>query len=177
VPLVRTLHLPDSLRQQLKTPVGELVEGTIAHCNDELRKAAENAKPSPLILVGDTISRNATAAGIMADVIILDNLEKRCQANRFSVGQRRIFYLKNQPGTINANAWEIIRSAIESRNSLVNVEGEEDLLVLVVIEEAPIGSLVAYGQPDRGIVLVIVSDLEKNRIKQITQKMQDAAST
>jgi GTP-dependent dephospho-CoA kinase len=175
--LVRTLHLPNSLRQQLKTPVGELVEGTVAHCNDVLRKTAENAKPSPLILVGDTISRNAKAAGIMADVIILDNLEKRHKANKFSVGQRRIFQLKNQPGTIDANAWEIIRSAIESRNSIVNVEGEEDLLVLVAIDRAPIGSLVAYGQPDRGIVLVIVTDLEKNQVKQITQKMQDAAST
>lgn len=174
---MRTLHLTNSLRQQLKTPIGELVEGTESHCNDVLRVTVGNVKPSPSILVGDTISRNAIAVGIMADVIIIDNLEKRHKANKFSVGQRRIFQLNNQPGTIDANAWKIIRSAIQSRNSVVAVEGEEDLLVLVAIEEAPSGSLVAYGQPDRGIVLIIVSDLEKKQVKQITQEMQDTVST
>ncbi len=50
---------------------------------------------------------------------------------------------------------------------MVMVEGEEDLLTLVAVVLAPLGSLVAYGQPDRGIVIVVVSDVEKSLAEQI----------
>jgi len=47
------------------------------------------------------------------------------------------------------------------------VEGKEDILTLVAVVLAPLGSLVAYGQPDRGIVIVVVSDVEKSLAEQI----------
>ena len=166
---MRTLRISNAVRQQLKTPVGTLVE---ANCNDALRKAVDKAKPSPTILVGDTISKNAEASGIVADVIIVDNLEKRHEStNRVRLGERNILHLKNAPGTIDANAWEIIRSAIQKRKSLVIVEGEEDLLTLVAVALAPVGSLVAYGQPGRGIVIIVVSDVEKGLVEQIIQEL------
>jgi hypothetical protein len=166
---LRTLRISNAVRQQLKNPVGTLVE---ANCNDVLRKAVDKVKPSPTILVGDTISRYAEASGIVADVIIVDNLEKRHEStNSVHPGERNILRLKNAPGTIDANAWEIIRSAIQKRKSLVIVEGEEDLLTLVAVALAPLGSLVAYGQPDRGIVIIVVSDVEKGLVKQMIQEL------
>jgi len=169
---LRTLRITNSVRQQLKNPVGILVKGESVNCNDTLRKAVEKVKPSPTILVGDTITRNAEASGIVADVIIIDNLEKRHEStSRIYSGERNIFHLKNAPGTIDANAWDIIRSAIQKRNSLVIVEGEEDLLAIVAVALAPLGSLVAYGQPDRGIVIVVVSDVEKSLVEQIIREL------
>jgi len=142
------------------------------NCNDALRKAVDKVRPSPIILVGDTISRNAEASGIVADVIVVDTLEKRHEsASRISPGERNIFHLKNAPGTIDANAWDIIRSAIQKRNSLVIVEGEEDLLALVAVGVAPLGSLVAYGQPDRGIVIIVVSNVEKSLVEQLIREL------
>ena len=165
---LRTLRITNSVRQQLKNPVGLLIEGKSVDCNDALRKAVEKVKPSPSIFVGDTISRNAEASGIVADVIIVDNLEKRHEsASRISPGERNILRLKNAPGTIDADAWDVIRSAIQKRKSMVMVEGEEDLLTLVAVVLAPLGSLVAYGQPDRGIVIVVVSDAEKSLAEKI----------
>jgi hypothetical protein len=44
---------------------------------------------------------------------------------------------------------------------VVRVRGEEDLLALVAIIEAPIGSLVIYSQPRMGVVLVDVDEQAK----------------
>jgi len=160
------------VRQQLKNPIGILVEGTSVVCNDALRKAVDKVKPSPTILVGDTISRNAEASGIIADVMVVDNLEKRHESvSRITPSERNIFHFENHPGTIDANAWDIIRSAIQKRNSLVIVEGEEDLLTLVAVGVAPLGSLVAYGQPDRGIVIIVVSNVEKSLVEQLIREL------
>ena len=65
--------------------------------------------------------------------------------------------LVNSPGTISAASWEVIAEALRIGNSAVVVEGEEDLLVLVAVSVAPFLSLVVYGQPNVGIVLVRVS--------------------
>jgi uncharacterized protein (UPF0218 family) len=43
------------------------------------------------------------------------------------------------------------------------VEGEEDLLTLVAMAVAPLGSFVIYGQPGEGLVVVEVDDAAKNR--------------
>ena len=149
-----------------------MVEGKTDICNDALRRAVEKVKPLPTIFVGDTITKNAEASGIVADVIIVDFLEKRLESlYRISPGERNILRLKNAPGTIDGKAWDVVFSAIQDRNSLVAVEGEEDLLALVAIAVAPVGSLVAYGQPDRGIVITLVSDAEKSLIEQIIREL------
>ena len=169
---MRTLRITDSVRRKLKIPIGKLVEGKPADCNEALRKAIEKIKPSPTILVGDTITRNAEASGILADVVIIDNVEKRRKStDMVCIRERNVFHLKNAPGTIDAAAWEIVRCAIRKPQSAVIVEGEEDLLTLVAIAIAPIGTLVAYGQPDSGIVMITVSDAEKKLVEQILQEL------
>ncbi|HMK82220.1 MAG TPA: DUF359 domain-containing protein, partial [Candidatus Bathyarchaeia archaeon] len=56
------------------------------------------------------------------------------------------------------------------------VDGEEDLLVLVVIAVAPVGSLVVYGQPNEGIVLVNVTLAKKKEVVDLLGRM-DTTST
>jgi len=169
---LRTLRITDSVRQELKIPVGKLVEGKPADCNEALVKAIKKAKPSPTILVGDTITKNAEASGISADVVIFDNVERRRKSTHVvSPGERNVFHLRNAPGTIDAAAWGVVRAAIQKPQSAVIVEGEEDLLTLVAIAVAPIGSLVAYGQPDNGIVIITVSDVEKKLVERIIKNL------
>jgi uncharacterized protein (UPF0218 family) len=52
------------------------------------------------------------------------------------------------------------------------VDGEEDLLTLVAIMVAPAGSIIAYGQPATGIVLVRVTPNKKNEIKALIDQMK-----
>jgi uncharacterized protein (UPF0218 family) len=168
---VSKLLLTESQRERLKEPLGQLVAGTSSECNQKLKDMQAAEKPSLLILVGDTISRNAIQSGIKPSVIIIDNKEMRGDAAEFSHGKLRAFRTVNEPSTINFLAWQAVAEAIESGDSVVLVDGEEDLLTLVAILVAPSGSVVAYGQPEIGIVLVRISDAKKNEIQALVDQM------
>lgn len=164
--------LTEVQRQRLKQPLGELITGTPSECIKALRSVLEKERPSSLILVGDTVSRNTVQSGIKPDMIVIDNREERREATKFGHGRTYIFRTTNQPGTIELEAWNIIEKAIGEGNSVVLVEGEEDLLSLIVILVAASGSLVVYGQPNEGIVLVRVSPEKKKEIQGIIDEMK-----
>lgn len=164
---VPKLILGELQKQRLKEPLGQLVVGTILECNQALEKVQKSEKPRLLILVGDTISRNAAEAGIRADVIIIDHKEMREEAAEFAHGKARVFRVTNEPGTIDLLAWQAVAEGVQKGNSAVLVDGEEDLLTLVAIMVAPEGSVVAYGQPGEGIVLVRVTASKKGEIEKI----------
>jgi len=54
------------------------------------------------------------------------------------------------------------------------VEGEEDLLTLVVMVTAPLGSLVVYGQPNEGLVLVEVNGEAREKACLFLENMIEA---
>ena len=168
------LVLTDDQRQLLKKPLGQLVLGTPSECNLALKRVMDLEKPSPLILVGDTVSRNAIQSGIKPDVLVIDHREKRNRAVEFAHGKPRVFKTRNKAGMIDLLAWNAIAEAIEKGDSAVLVDGEEDLLTLVAVVVAPQGSLVVYGQPEEGIVLVRVTEKKKGEIETIINGMQRA---
>ena len=51
------------------------------------------------------------------------------------------------------------------------VQGEEDLLVLPVVLFAPANSVVLYGQPNEGLVIVKISEGIRNKVKAIMNSM------
>lgn len=144
---VQYYALTEALRQSLKRPLGDLVPGTEAECNRVLAQVVATEKPIMLILVGDTVSRNAADSGIESDVLIIDKLEKREKARPFLFHSRKIIRTKNRAGRIEMEAWHAIEEAIKERGALVEVDGEEDLLAIAAVLSAPNGSLVVYGQP------------------------------
>jgi uncharacterized protein (UPF0218 family) len=174
--LSKTLFLPDSLREQLKQPLGKLVTGSVSDCNTAIKTAMHEEVLSKLVLVGDTVSRHAVEADIHADLIIVDNKEMRRSSIPVSLGPRKTFKLINPQGTIAGASWEVIAQALRIGNSAVIVEGEEDLLVLVAVSVAPFRSLVVYGQPSVGIVLVRVSAEKKREVVQVLEQMKEVTS-
>lgn len=166
------LILTESQRSQLKQPLGELVKGPVEYCTRLLKDVTSREKPPCLLLVGDTISRTALNSNINPDVIIIDNREMRAKAVSFPLGDRRILHVVNEPGSIQPEVWKVVEDAIAVGNSVVLVEGEEDLLTLVAILLAPLRSLVAYGQPEQGIVLVRVTSDKKKQIQNFVDSME-----
>jgi uncharacterized protein (UPF0218 family) len=156
----------------LKSPLGELVAGTPSECTRVLSHTVESEKPARLILVGDTVSRNAVESGMKPDVIIIDHKELRGKAVEFSYSNAKVIRTINPAGTIDLAAWQTVNDAVEEGDSAVLVEGEEDLLTLVAIVVAPRGSLVVYGQPGQGIVLVRVTEKKKDEIRSIVGAME-----
>jgi uncharacterized protein (UPF0218 family) len=169
---VPKLLLGEPQRKRLKAPLGQLVSGSVSECTQALRSAQQNEKPRLLILVGDTISRNAIESGVKPDIMIIDQKEKRGRALGFTHGKRRVFRATNEPATIDLLAWQAVAEAIKGGDAAVVIDGEEDLLTLVAIEAAPNGCIVAYGQPGEGIVLVRVTEEKKSEIQQIIDEME-----
>lgn len=144
-------------------------------CSRKLKEVLEKEKPPRLILVGDSVSRNAFQNGIKPDVIVIDHREKRERASEFEYPAENVFRAENAASTINAKAWGVVEEAVGRGDSIITVEGEEDLLTLVAILSSPEQSIVAYGQPDEGIVLVRVSAEKKKEISDIVEQMDKMA--
>jgi hypothetical protein len=124
------------------------------------------------VLVGDTVARESVQAGIKPDIVIIDNREMRGEAFHFAHEQKHIFRTINPAGMIDTDAWKTVEEAVRMGDSLVVVEGEEDLLTLVAILASPLRSLVVYGQPKQGIVMVQVLAETKREIRGIVEQME-----
>jgi uncharacterized protein (UPF0218 family) len=166
-----TYILPDDLRAILRQPLGDLISGSEIDLGNVLHSIIEKRKPTKLILVGDSVSRQAGEAGIVADVMIIDNLEKRQRAVTYTHPRKRVITAKNQAGKIEHDAQLAVERAIRGEADLVEIDGEEDLLAVIAVIAAPIGSLVVYGQPNEGVVLVWVSKEKKAAAEKILQQM------
>jgi len=165
------LKLTNELRARLKFPLGELIKGTPDQNMRRLREAVEKEKPRRIVCVGDVVSKNATKAGIPVDVRVVDNRIMRKKAEPMELEAKRTIYVKNPPGILDLIAWQALSEAIERGDSLIVVDGEEDLLTLAAIVEAPDTSMVIYGQPEEGIVVVRVDDKKKREIDAIIDGM------
>ena len=76
--------------------------------------------------------------------------------------EKSIVNVKNPQGTITQEAINAIQEAIQSKKQVnIVVDGEEDLLTLIVVLNAPLNALVIYGQPNKGIVVVKVTPQKK----------------
>jgi uncharacterized protein (UPF0218 family) len=169
--------LTEGLRTQLRAPLGILLRGTFEQTVKEFKQMIIAKKPSLIISVGDAISRVLIENKIFPKVIVIDYKIMREPAAPFAIEDHETLKLRNDQGTISDDAWVVIASAIKHKNRVkVVVEGEEDLLTLVAILEAPERALVVYGQPREGMVVVEVTPQKKNEINRIVDLMERVAS-
>jgi hypothetical protein len=169
------LLLTEELRSSLKRPLGKLLPGSGPEIYEEIATTISLRKPPSVIFVGDAVAKNALTKGIRRDVIIIDNKEKRTQTKPLDARAKRTFRVRNERGTIGSQAWAAVEEAIESGDATVIIEGEEDLLTLVAMAVAPLGSLVIYGQPGEGLVMVEVDDSARKRACSFLESMTEGA--
>jgi uncharacterized protein (UPF0218 family) len=151
--------------------LGDLVAGTEVDLGQLLRKLIRDLKPPKIILVGDTVSRDADQAGILPALMILDNMEKRKRATAHEYPSGRVIKARNGAGKIEEGARDAVERAVRGEADVVEIDGEEDLLTIVAVLAAPAGSLVVYGQPNEGVVVVRVADDSKARAELILSQM------
>jgi len=157
------LILIKELRNVLKKPFGNVYSSL-----DDLKKSLPKNKPknSLMISVGDATTKNLLDAGIVPNIGIIDHKIGR-KPSKYKIKYRaNILYAHNPPGTITDELYKAIEESINlvekyNSNTLIIVDGEEDLSVLPCILESPNGSLILYGQPDEGVVLVEVDKVKK----------------
>jgi hypothetical protein len=143
---------------------------------EKLRGLVEEEKPSMLISVGDVVSDNLVRHSIQPKVLIVDNKVMRKKIEPIRVEADQTLHLENSAGTLTDEAWTVVGRALKNRGvTRVVVDGEEDLLTLVVVLCAPESSLVVYGQPMEGVVAVKVTGEKKVHVRQIVDAMREMA--
>jgi uncharacterized protein (UPF0218 family) len=118
------------------------------------------------------VSRETLVAGIRVDLRILDHISMRRPTAAFNLKVKKTYHVKNPAGVITLEAWETIKQAMKDEEALIVVEGEEDLLALPCIVEAPSNSLVLYGQPSKGLVVVDTDTKVKGEASLILSRMK-----
>ncbi|HUQ85876.1 MAG TPA: pantetheine-phosphate adenylyltransferase [Candidatus Limnocylindrales bacterium] len=173
----KRLILPEELRSDLKKPFGKVIKDL-----SEIEKFID--KKNMLFAVGDIIVMNLYKMNINPDISIIDyktrrhalNVEDKMLLESISK-KENVLNAENTPGTIERRAVGIIRRAFEdlsktNRQQMIIVDGEEDLLTLPIIALSPLDSIVLYGQPDKGIVMVKVTEKKKKEVKYFLSKMR-----
>ncbi len=159
------LTLPKSLRPTLQKPIGILVKTTAQVLN--------LIDGKPVISVGDIISEELRQKAVYPAISIIDFRTRRHDLLHESFEKE--VHTVNHQGTINREA---VNTFVSTRNIFLSskepqtiiVDGEEDLLALPAILLAPLGSVVLYGLFDEGVVVNIVTEEVKNKIKEIIKK-------
>lgn len=150
------------LRVKLKEPFGMLIQGSFGETMRKMETIVKRKKPPIIVSVGDTVSRNLHLYQIKPQLSITDNRRMRKRVKKEVFKDKNVVHVKNPPGTITEEAITAVRKALESDECFhIIVEGEEDLLALIAVLYAPEKSLIIYGQPFEGIVVVEVTTEKK----------------
>jgi uncharacterized protein (UPF0218 family) len=161
------------LRGKLETPFGMLIQGSFDETMDEMKKIVKREKPPVIVSVGDRVSRNLHESKMNPQLSVIDNkcMRKNIEPRVFAA--EKVVHVKNPQGTVTEGAIAAMREALESdRHVQIIVDGEEDLLTLIAVLYAPENSLVVYGQPYKGIVVVRVTSERKAAATEILKAMK-----
>lgn len=157
------LKLPKKLRPTLRQPLGKIYSLLPAFNN--------NKSQNIVVTVGDIISQSFMERNLIPDIRVIDYRSRRKPLTGEGNNQCRII---NQAGTINQQAVFSLKYAIqnqlEKRNkTLIEIKGEEDLLVLPAVLLLPLGARVYYGQLNIGLVEIEVTEATKEKVRKILE--------
>jgi len=158
--------LPESLRSSLQQPWGEILS--------EVPADIDGAKT---ITIGDIATQTFNQKNVRQFLSIIDFVvQRQIKFHDFSeLGfvHRNIEKAINPHGTITWELFEAIENAFKtSDEKIILVEGEEDLAVLPVLLVSPLGFSVFYGQPNVGMVKIEVTEENKEKAYEITEKLE-----
>jgi len=164
------LQLPDDLRDQLKNPLGNLISDNDPNKENIIKNFFAE---SVIITVGDRTTENMLQLGLKPQIQIIDGLEKRNQrVVPTDDAVNTNLSCRNPPGEITEESIQVIQKAFSSELPVrITVDGEEDLLVLPVCIFAPENSVVMYGQPNEGLVIVHITPEIRAKVQKILDVM------
>jgi hypothetical protein len=154
---MKDLTISEEIRSLLKKPFGKVFKGKDLLPAEAIK---EKLKGEKVIVVGDVTRKNILAVGIKPSLAVIDLKTKR-EIKEDLIFKEKTVKTKNPPGMITKELWDKIHESMDKQGSLIVVDGEEDLAVLPCILEADWDSIVLYGQPDEGIVMVKVTEEKK----------------
>ncbi len=139
------LTLPEEHRKLFKEPFGEL--------HQNIEDIIPLISRSTVYAVGDVVTHNLHRNGITPAIAVIDGHTMRSPCSRMPALLGECINVKNPAGTLTDELIRALTYAVLHPPVTINVEGEEDLAVIPLILAAPIGTIVLYGQPHKGVVM------------------------
>ena len=164
------MKLPNSLREQMKTPLGVLLPESQVNKINIQKYLSEN---SYIITVGDRTTEKMINFDLIPSLQIIDGLEKREKREPPKLEHATELTVDNPAAEITFESISMIKKAFTLQSPVrLFVNGEEDLLVLPVCIHAPENAVVLYGQPNEGLVIVQITPEIRNRVQTLLDLME-----
>ena len=164
------MKLPNSLREQLKIPLGILLPENQVDKTNIQKHLSEN---SYVITVGDRTTEKMIEFGLIPSLQIVDSQEKRTKREPPKLANATELTVDNPAAEITHQSIELIKQAFVMQPPVrITVNGEEDLLVLPVCIHAPENAVVMYGQPNEGLVIAKVTPEIRNKTQALLDLME-----
>lgn len=127
----------------------------------------KNDSPNLVLVVGDTTLEKFVKNKWYFSLGIYDGKQRRETAvSQYLYNLVPNLQVINEQGVISIHLIHALRQAIEENLQLLFVNGEEDLATVALVLLLPLQAKIYYGQPDQGMVEIIVSEEVKNRFYQ-----------
>ena len=164
------MKLPENLREQLKKPLGTLIPENQTSKENILKHLPSE---SFIITVGDATTEKMIKFDIIPSLQIIDSQEKRVSREPPSASMITTnLSCDNPAGEITPESIDLIKNAFTLKPPVrITVNGEEDLLVIPVCLFAPENSIVLYGQPNEGLVIVSINEEIRKKTQLILDSM------
>lgn len=162
-------RLPPALRPVLAKPFGPVHD-----TGEALRKA----KGRTVVSVGDVVTQMFLDAGVLPKLMLVDGVTQRGAVVEGALENLPTFNVKrvevrNAAATLTHQLLSAMDAALKGKGStLIHVIGEEDLAALPAMIMAPEGAAVCYGQPNEGVVVVIVTPVVRERARELLEQME-----
>jgi uncharacterized protein (UPF0218 family) len=137
----------------------------------KLRALIQLNRPPKVTTVGDVVSRETLTSGIQVNLRILDQMTLRQKISPIEIKAERVYRVRNPAGVVTKEAWDAIKEALQHREVVIFVDGEEDLLAIPAILESPDKAFIVYGQPSQGVVVVTASPDIKHAVREMMNRM------
>ena len=164
------MHLPENLREHFKKPLGTLIQNTDPEKDKIIQKIYSE---SSVITVGDRTTETLLNLGLIPQIQVVDGLEKR-NPHEIPVIDTLNTELscENPAAEITDESISTIKKAFLSEPPVrIVVNGEEDLLVLPICIHAPDNSVIMYGQPNEGLVIIQITPDIRKKIQKLLDLM------
>lgn len=141
--------------ERMQERIGLLITGDIPVPYRILKDMLTNEK---VIAIGDVVAENVIKVGIEPAMIIIDGKSRR---NEKGMDIACDITVKNPPSEITDELMEAIKKGC----TRIFVEGEEDLAALPAILYADETTVIVYGQPSEGIMVIRPTKENKQKVK------------
>ena len=181
---MRHWKLPAHLIPDLRQPLGELYLGDPSSVWKTILKIYNNFEDvKKIITVGDIVSYNFILhTKKLPDLIIIDGRSLRKEVDNIykvffedlrSKVEQVMNSVNNPAGTITEEVIQEIKNGLNNGKSMVIIDGEEDLCAIPAVLYAPLQSLLFYGQPEKGVVALFITEEIKEKFVKIFQEMEE----